>query len=72
MLTEAGIQWEFVGGLENEILAVATAGHEKSNKKQEADERGTNIEAISQEERERQDRLPRNPKKRMMDGSSLQ
>ena len=69
MLTEAGIQWEFVGGLENEILAVATAGHEKSNKKQEADERGTNIDDISQEERERQDRLPRNPKKRMMDAN---
>ncbi|EED22395.1 DRAP deaminase, putative [Talaromyces stipitatus ATCC 10500] len=67
MLTEAGIEWEFVGGLENEILAVATAGHDKGNQKQEAEERGSNIEAISQEERERQAQLPKNPKKRMMD-----
>jgi pyrimidine deaminase RibD-like protein len=69
MLSKAGVQWEFVPGLENDILAVATAGHKQQNKQQEADERGTNIEAISQEERERQEKLPRNPKKRMMDTS---
>jgi pyrimidine deaminase RibD-like protein len=67
MLTAAGIQWEFVPGLENEILAVATAGHEQSNKKQEADERGRNVDDVSKEERERQEHMPRNPKKRMMD-----
>ncbi|KAH8699283.1 cytidine deaminase-like protein [Talaromyces proteolyticus] len=64
MLTAAGIQWEFVPGLENEILAVATAGHEQQQKRQEVDERDKNIDDISQEEREKQ---PRNPKKRMMD-----
>lgn len=66
MLTAAGVQWEFVPGLENEILAVATAGHEQQNKKQEADERGRSVDDVSEEERERQEHMPRNPKKRMM------
>lgn len=69
MLSKAGIAWEFVPGLENDILAVATAGHAQQNKKQEADERGTNVDDITEEERERQEKLPRNPKKRMMDTS---
>lgn len=67
MLTEAGVKWEFVPGLENEILAVATAGHGQANKKQEADERGRNVDEVSKEERERQEHMPRNPKKRMME-----
>ncbi|KAI9934998.1 hypothetical protein ASPWEDRAFT_44561 [Aspergillus wentii DTO 134E9] len=72
MLTEAGIEWEHVGGLEREILTVAVAGHE--NKEEEikaALDSGTNIDDISPEERQRQDQLPRNPKKRMMEGETI-
>jgi pyrimidine deaminase RibD-like protein len=57
MMTEAGIEWQFIEGLENEILAVAKEGH-----KQE-----TNVDNITEEERRRQEAIPRNPKKRMME-----
>ncbi|KAL1979423.1 hypothetical protein VTN96DRAFT_5973 [Rasamsonia emersonii] len=68
MLTEAGVEWEHIGGLEKEILAVATAGHEKKDGENSGNV-GTNIDDISPEERRRQEQLPRNPKKRMMEGT---
>lgn len=72
MLTEAGIEWEVLPGLEREILMVAAAGHE--NRDQEVrdalGEGGTNISDISPEERQRQEQLPRNPKKRVMEGDT--
>lgn len=69
MLTDAGIEWEHVSGLERQILKVATAGHENSEEEIRAamGERVTNIDDISPEERRRQEQLPRNPKKRMME-----
>ena len=57
MMTKAGIEWEYVNDVEKEILAVAKEGH-----KQE-----TNVDDISAEERKRQEAIPRNPKKRMME-----
>jgi pyrimidine deaminase RibD-like protein len=57
IMSEAGIEWEYVDGLRDEILAVAKEGH-----KQE-----TNVDNITEEERKRQEALPRNPKKRMME-----
>ncbi|ODH49173.1 hypothetical protein GX48_04680 [Paracoccidioides brasiliensis] len=68
MLTEAGVEWEVVEGLEKEILKVAMEGHEERKGKGGGDEvRGTNIDDISEEERRRQDAMPRNPLKRMME-----
>ncbi|PWY74434.1 cytidine and deoxycytidylate deaminase zinc-binding domain protein [Aspergillus heteromorphus CBS 117.55] len=69
LLTEAGIEWEVVQGLEREILMVATAGHENSDEEVRVAMEGveTNIVDVSDEERRRQDLLPRNPKKRMME-----
>ncbi|RAH75607.1 putative DRAP deaminase [Aspergillus aculeatinus CBS 121060] len=72
-LTAAGIEWEVVQGLEREILTVATAGHEN----REAEVRAametveTNIDDISAEERRRQAQVPRNPKKRVMEGELM-
>ncbi|RJE18731.1 hypothetical protein PHISCL_08932 [Aspergillus sclerotialis] len=71
MLTEAGIEWEVLPGLEREILMVAAAGHE--NRDQEVrdalgESEETNITDISPEERKRQEQIPRNPKKRVMQG----
>lgn len=70
-LTEAGIDWQHIEGLEKEILAVATAGHEKKDEEIKEGMEGTvnetNVDDISPEERRRQEQLPRNPKKRMMD-----
>lgn len=73
-LTEAGIEWEVVSGLERRILEVATAGHENS----ELEVRSalgvgeeTNVDDISAEERRRQDEQPRNPNKRMMEEEEL-
>jgi pyrimidine deaminase RibD-like protein len=57
MMSEAGIEWEYVNGLNDEILAVAREGH-----KQE-----TNLDNITDEERRRQESIPHNPKKRMME-----
>ena len=57
MMTEAAIDWEYIPDLNDEILAVAKEGH-----KQE-----TNIDNVSEEERRRQEAIPRNPKKRMME-----
>ncbi|PGH08728.1 hypothetical protein AJ79_05919 [Helicocarpus griseus UAMH5409] len=75
MLSEAGVEWEVVEGLEEEILGVAMAGHEKEKGGEEAEGKskegsrvgGTNVDDISEEERRRQEARPRNPKKRMME-----
>ncbi|KAJ5513185.1 CMP/dCMP deaminase zinc-binding [Penicillium fimorum] len=69
MLTQAGIEWEHVSGLEREILTVAFAGHENAEKevKDALEERKTNVD-VSAEERKRQEAMPRNPLKRMMEG----
>ncbi|OAL40613.1 hypothetical protein AYO20_00349 [Fonsecaea nubica] len=61
ILDGAGVPWEYVPGLEEEILRVAKEGH--SNQVVQ----GTNVDDISPEERRRQEALPRNPKKRMME-----
>ncbi|OJJ47198.1 hypothetical protein ASPZODRAFT_25265 [Penicilliopsis zonata CBS 506.65] len=66
ILTEAGIEWELVSGLEREILQVAVAGHENRDEEIRA-ALGTDVDDISVEERRRQEQLPRNPKKRMME-----
>lgn len=88
-LDQAGVEWEFVEGLDDEILSVAIEGHVKKDeagKEQEQDssragnqdmavetgesqsgQQGTKVDDISPEERKRQEGLPRNPKKRMME-----
>ena len=72
MLTEAGIGWEHVSGMEREILSVATAGHENSAEEVNAalGEKNSSIDDISAE-KQRQDQIPRNPKKRMMEGENM-
>ncbi|EAS34061.3 DRAP deaminase [Coccidioides immitis RS] len=60
MLDAAGIGWELVEGMEDEILKVAKAGHGPR-------EGETNVDDISIEEQKRQKEMPRNPKKRMME-----
>ena len=73
MLSAAGIEWEHVPGFERQILTVATAGHENSEAEVKAalGEKETNISDISEEERRRQEQIPRNPKKRMMEGENM-
>lgn len=68
-LSEAGIEWEVVPGLERQILTVATAGHDNSEEeiRTALGDEETNIDDISAEEKQRQDEQPRNPKKRMME-----
>ncbi|KAL4784023.1 cytidine deaminase-like protein [Aspergillus varians] len=70
MLTEAGIEWRVVQGLEREILTVATAGHENGEEEVRAalSQVETNLDDISDDEGQRQDRVKRNPKKRVMEG----
>ena len=70
MLTDAGVEWEHVSGIEDDILAVATAGHgqqEEQDTVEPAESERRGIDDISEEERRRQMALPRNPKKRMME-----
>lgn len=78
LLTEAGIDWEYIPDLEREILSVAMEGHVKQTKEDADDQlqaeqsnsaahKGTNVDDISAEERKHQESLPRNPKKRMME-----
>ncbi|KAA8644171.1 hypothetical protein EYZ11_012045 [Aspergillus tanneri] len=69
MLTAAGIEWQVVYGFEREILQVAVAGHENREEevKSALDQVDTKLDDISDEERERQKQIPRNPKKRMME-----
>lgn len=71
-LDHAGVPWEFVDGLAEEILSVAKEGHVKKEGEEgkgdgDASQGGTSIDDISVEERRRQEALPRNPKKRMME-----
>ncbi|KAK5060217.1 hypothetical protein LTR84_010102 [Exophiala bonariae] len=83
-LNQAGVEWEFVQGLDEEILRVAMEGHVRTEKVDKAEEatrlgqqpdesqspakqQGTNVDDISPEERKRQEALPRNRKKRMME-----
>lgn len=78
LLTEAGIDWEYIPELEEEILAIAMEGHVKKAEEKVAgqsqsqsgrsgEQYGTNVDDISAEERKRQEAIPRNPKKRMME-----
>jgi pyrimidine deaminase RibD-like protein len=78
LLTEAGIDWEYIPDLEEEILGVAMEGHvKKADDKpaaesqaahaNAAEQKVTNVDDISAEERKGQEALPRNPKKRMME-----
>lgn len=55
-MSEAGLEWEYIPDLSDQILEVAKEGH-----------KGTRVDDISSEERERQTQMPRNPKKRMME-----
>ncbi|KAJ5595923.1 hypothetical protein N7450_002381 [Penicillium hetheringtonii] len=73
MLSAAGIEWEHVSGLEREILSVAVAGHENAEEeiKSALAPKETNVDDISEEERQRQAQIPRNPKKRMMEGNTI-
>jgi pyrimidine deaminase RibD-like protein len=64
ILSQAGVEWELVEGMEAEILKVASSGHEPVKKSTKG---GTNVDDIPEEERRRQEKLPRNPKKRMME-----
>lgn len=71
MLDDAGVAWEYVPGLEEEILKVAKEGHvtgdEAEKEKEKEVAKGTNVDDISTEEQTRQEQQPRNPKKRMME-----
>lgn len=80
LMTEAGVEWEYIPGLDREILTVAMEGHEtpqhteggeagtrRASESSRGEQRGTNIDDITPEERRRQEALPRNPKKRMME-----
>lgn len=79
LLTEAGIDWEYLPALQDEILRVAMEGHDRKPETQQAGigtqapasterpKQGTNVDDITPEERKRQEEQPRNPKKRMME-----
>src|SRR5436190_19673450 len=47
ILSRAGVEWELVGGMETEILKVATLGHEPANT--QSTDGGTNVDDISEE-----------------------
>lgn len=61
MMDEAGLQWEYIEGLQDDILQVAKEGHNPINTSE------TNVNNIDEEERRRQEQIPRNSKKRMME-----
>jgi pyrimidine deaminase RibD-like protein len=67
LLTEAGIEWEHIPGLEKQILTVAVAGHE--NREEEIRAALGDTDA-SEGSGSREDQ-PRNPKKRMMEGETM-
>ena len=74
MLSGAGVEWEYVSGLEKEILGVAMAGHEdcEGEVKEALEKMGKGGEGESLEERrKREAALPRNPKKRMMEDGNI-
>lgn len=74
LLTEAGIEWEYLPDLEEEILRVAMEGHEQKkadaitdttkDKNDKLTEKSTDAEEKS---RAAAEAAPRNPKKRMME-----
>ncbi|CAL5868188.1 uncharacterized protein PFLUO_LOCUS2412 [Penicillium psychrofluorescens] len=66
LLTEAGIEWEHISGLEKQILTVAVAGHE--NREEEI--RAALGDTAASEETGSNEEQPRNPKKRMMEGET--
>jgi len=78
-LDAAGIPWEYVPDLQDQILQVAMEGHtqttttsteepqESEQKQTQSRPAGTNVDDITPSERARQEALPRNPKKRMME-----
>lgn len=61
MMDEAGIEWEYVEGLQDKILQVAKEGHTAVHTG------GTNVDDMDDAERQRQEQIPRNSKKRMME-----
>lgn len=61
IMDEAGLEWEYVDGLQDDILQVAREGHNVVNCE------GTDVDNITEEERKRQQQIPRNSKKRMME-----
>ena len=65
-LDEADVPWEFVPDLQDEILKVAKEGHTKTTGTDTQGQKA-GIDDISPQERRRQEQLPRNPKKRMME-----
>lgn len=79
LLTEAGIEWEYLPEFEEEILRVAMEGHqkgpqsstEKSESSGKADDgpsqSGTNTNAAPNLPERNEATQPRNPKKRMME-----
>lgn len=60
-MDEAGLTWEYMEALQDEILKVAKEGHGTGKTE------GTNVDDIDEEERRRQEQIPRNSKKRMME-----
>ncbi|EFQ99268.1 hypothetical protein MGYG_02281 [Nannizzia gypsea CBS 118893] len=69
-LDEAGVQWNLIEGMEDEILKVATAGHEKKEKSSSWVDKADQTVLVdrAEEEARRGEPIPRNPKKRMMEG----
>ena len=61
IMDEAGLEREYVEGLQDEILSVAKSGHNAVSDLE------TNVDDIDEEERKRQEQIPRNSKKRMME-----
>lgn len=72
MLTDAGIEWEHISGLEEDILKVAFAGHENGEEKARAAfERVSKTGDPASETGPVTEEQPRNPKKRMMEGETI-
>lgn len=76
LLTEAGIEWEYLPDFEQEILLVAMEGHVKEEKSKQAGEEVKQDQKSSRAEQgadstiqahARAEEQPRNPKKRMME-----
>lgn len=69
-LDEAGVQWNLIEGMENQILEIAMAGHDKQEKSSSRVDEADQTVLIDRAEAEalRGEPIPRNPKKRMMEG----
>ena len=61
LMDEAGLEWEYVEGLQDQILQVAKEGHHA------VDSQETNVDKIDEGERRKQEQIPRNSKKRMLE-----